>query len=264
MKKFLLMMSLACLSSAVAQAAVIGKEVSYTANGTTMKGYIAYDDAFKGKRPAVLVVHEWWGHNDYVRHRADMLAQQGYTALAVDMYGDGKLAAHPDDAGKFATEVSKNMPMAKARFEAGMKLLRKQKTVDAHQLAAIGYCFGGGVVLNMARAGEPLKAVVSFHGSLSTDTPVVAGQIKARIVSFTGEDDVMITADKVAAFKQEMSDAKADFRVVTYPSVQHSFTNPDADELGKKFNLPLAYNADADKDSWQQATVFLKDVFSKK
>ena len=264
MKKFLLMMSLACLSSAVAQAAVIGKEVSYTANGTTMKGYIAYDDAFKGKRPAVLVVHEWWGHNDYVRHRADMLAQQGYTALAVDMYGDGKLAAHPDDAGKFATEVSKNMPMAKARFEAGMKLLRKQKTVDAHELAAIGYCFGGGVVLNMARAGEPLKAVVSFHGSLSTDTPVVAGQIKARIVSFTGEDDVMITADKVAAFKQEMSDAKADFRVVTYPGVKHSFTNPDADELGKKFNLPLAYNADADKDSWQQATVFLKDAFSKK
>jgi len=264
MKKFLLMMSLACLSSAAVQAAVIGKEVSYTANGTTMKGYIAYDDAFKGKRPAVLVVHEWWGHNAYVRHRADMLAAQGYTALAVDMYGDGKLAAHPDDAGKFATEVSKNMPMAKARFEAGMKLLRKQKTVDAQELAAIGYCFGGGVVLNMARAGESLKAVVSFHGSLSTDTPAAAGQIKARIVSFTGEDDVMITADKVAAFKQEMSDAKADFRVVTYPGVKHSFTNPDADELGKKFNLPLAYNADADKDSWQQTTVFLRDVFSKK
>jgi dienelactone hydrolase len=264
MKKFLLMMSVCCLASAAAQAAVVGKEVSYVADGTTLKGYIAYDDAVKGKRPAVLVVHEWWGHNAYARHRADMLAEQGYTALAVDMYGDGKLASHPDDAGKFASEVSKNMPMAKARFEAGMKLLRKQKTVNAKEMAAIGYCFGGGVVLNMARMGEPLKAVVSFHGSLSTDIPVQPGQIKARIESFTGEDDVMITTDKVAAFKQEMTLAKADFRVVTYPGVKHSFTNPDADELGKKFNLPLAYNAAADKDSWQQATVFLKEVFAGK
>lgn len=264
MKREILSLSLLVLSVTAAQAEVVGKEVSYRADGTTLKGYIAYDDAYKGKRPAVLVVHEWWGHNAYARHRADMLAQQGYTALAVDMYGDGKVAQHPDDAGKFATEVSKNMPMAKARFEAGMQLLRKQKNVDAKEMAAIGYCFGGGVVLNMARMGEPLKAVVSFHGSLSTDTPAQAGQIKARLMSFTGEDDVMITADKVAAFKQEMTDAKADFRVVTYPGVKHSFTNPDADELGKKFNLPMAYNAAADKDSWQQATVFLKDVFSKK
>ena len=262
MKRALLVLSLYCLVSASAQAAVIGKEVSYVAEGTMLKGYIAYDDAFKGKRPAVLVVHEWWGNNAYARHRADMLAELGYTALAVDMYGDGKVANHPDDAGKFAAAVSKNMPLAKARFEAGMRLLREQKTVDAKEMAAIGYCFGGGVVLNMARMGEPLKAVVSFHGSLSTDTPAQAGQIKARIESFMGEADPMIGADKVAAFKQEMTDAKADFRVVTYPGVKHGFTNPDADDLGKKFNLPLAYNADADKDSWQQATVFLKDVFS--
>jgi len=264
MKKFILFISLCCLASSAALAAVQGKEVSYQANGTTLKGYIAYDDSIKGKRPAVLVVHEWWGHNAYARKRADMLATLGYTALAVDMYGDGKQANHPDDAGKFATEVSKNMPMAKARFEAGMKLLRKQKTVDAREMAAIGYCFGGGVVLNMARMGEDLKGVASFHGSLSTDIPVHPGSIKARIVSFTGEDDPMIGADKVAAFKQEMGDAKANFRVVTYPGVKHSFTNPDADELGKKFNLPLAYNAEADKDSWQQTTVFLREVFSKK
>ena len=263
MKKFLLMMSLCCWAGAVAQAAVIGKDVSYVADGATLKGYIAYDDAFKGKRPAVLVVHEWWGNNAYARHRADMLAALGYTALAVDMYGDGRVANHPDDAGKFAVAVSKNMPLAKARFEAGMQLLREQPTVDAGEMAAIGYCFGGGVVLNMARMGEPLKAVVSFHGSLSTDTPAQAGRIKAHIESFTGEADPMIGADKVAAFKQEMTDAKADFRVVTYPGVKHGFTNPEADELGKRFNLPLAYNADADKDSWQQATAFLKAVFGK-
>ncbi len=263
MKKILGFMVLCALSVAAAQAAVQGREVSYQANGTTLKGYIAYDDDFKGKRPAVLVVHEWWGHNDYVRHRANMLAELGYTALAVDMYGDGKLANHPDDAGKFATEVSKNMPMAKARFEAGMKLLGKQKTVDASEMAAIGYCFGGGVVLNMARLGENLKGVASFHGALNTDIAVQPGKIKARIISFTGDDDAMITADKVALFRQEMDAAGANYRVVTYPGVKHSFTNPDADELGRKFNLPLAYNAAADKDSWQQATVFLREVFAK-
>ena len=135
MKKFLLIMLLCSLGS-VAQAAVQGKEVSYRANGVTLKGYVAYDDAIKGKRPGVLVVHEWWGQNEYARKRARMLAELGYTALAVDMYGDGKMAHHPDDAGKFATELSKDMPMAKARFEAGMKLLRKEKTVEAAKIAA--------------------------------------------------------------------------------------------------------------------------------
>lgn len=264
MNKFILAFLLSCLVSPVAQAAVHGKEVAYKANGTTLKGYIAYDDAFKGKRPAVLVVHEWWGHNEYARKRARMLAKLGYTALAVDMYGDGKQAHHPDEAGKFATEVSKNMPMAKARFEAGMNLLRKEKTVDAMQMAAIGYCFGGGVVLNMARQGEDLKGVVSFHGSLGTDSPAQPGKIKARIVSFSGEADPMIGADSVAAFKKEMDNAGANYRVVTYPGAQHAFTNPAADKLGKKFKLPLAYNAEADKDSWQQATVFLREVFAGK
>jgi dienelactone hydrolase len=262
MKKITAILGL-CLMSFAAQAAVKGKEVSYQAGGTTLKGYIAYDDAFRGKRPAVLVVHEWWGHNAYARHRADMLAQLGYTALAVDMYGDGKQAAHPDDAGKFATAVMTDMPLAKARFEAGMQLLRKQKTVDAKEMAAIGYCFGGGVALNMARMGEGLKGVASFHGALNAVSPAQPGQIRARIISFTGEADPMIGADKVAAFKAEMDAAHADYRVVTYPGVKHSFTNPDADELGKKYNLPLAYNADADKDSWQQTTVFLRDVFAK-
>lgn len=262
MKKFAGIMAL-CLSVFTAQAAVQGTEVSYQADGITLKGYIAYDDSFKGRRPAVLVVHEWWGLNSYVRNRADMLAKLGYTALAVDMYGDGKQADHPDDAGKFAAEVSKNMPVEKARFEAAMKLLRNQKTVDASKIAAFGYCFGGGVALNMARMGENLKGVASFHGALSTDIPVLPGQIKARLISFTGEADPMVTADKVAAFRREMDAARANYRVVTYPGVKHSFTNLEADELGRKFNLPLAYNAEADKDSWQQATVFLHDVFAK-
>jgi dienelactone hydrolase len=261
MKKYLLVM-LCCLFGAAAQAAVQGREVSYQAEGVTLKGYIAWDDVLKGQRPGVLVVHEWWGHNEYVRMRARMLAEQGYTALAVDMYGDGRQANHPDDAGRFSAEVSKNMLMAKVRLEAGMATLRKHKTVDAKEIAAIGYCFGGGVVLNMARMGADLKGVASFHGSLGTDNPAQRGRIKARIVSFTGEADPMIGADKVAAFKQEMAAAGADFRVVTYPGAKHAFTNPAADELGRKFNLPLAYNAEADKDSWAQLMVFLKEIFT--
>src|SRR5574340_1257545 len=177
------------------------------------------------------------------------------------MYGDGKQAHHPDDAGKFDAVVAKNMPLAKARLEAGMRLLRKQKTVDAKRIAAIGYCFGGGVVLNMARAGVNLKGVASFHGSLATDHPAQPGKVRARIVSFTGEADPMINADAVAAFRKEMESAGADFRMVTYPGVKHSFTNPDADELGRKFNLPLAYDAAADRDSWRQATSFLRETF---
>ena len=264
MKKLLWVCVLCCLGIVSAQAAVQGKEVSYQANGTTLKGYVVYDDAFKGKRPAVLVVHEWWGHNEYARKRARMLAELGYTALAVDMYGDGKQAHHPDEASKFATEVSKNMPLAKARFEAGMQLLRKEKTVDSNEIAAIGYCFGGGVVLNMARLGEELKGVVSFHGSLGTDSPAQPGKIKARIMSFSGEADPMIGAESVDAFKREMDNAGASYQVVTYPGAQHAFTNTAADELGKKFKLPLAYNGAADKDSWQQATEFLRVVFAKK
>jgi dienelactone hydrolase len=263
MRKFIPLL-LACLLSAPVYAEVRGKEVSYSADGITMKGYLAYDDKFKGKRPSVLVVHEWWGHNEYARKRARMLAEMGYTALAVDMYGDGKQASHPDDAGKFATAVHANMSGARARFEAGMNLLKKNKTVDAKKMAAIGYCFGGGVVLEMARMGEPLAAVASFHGHLGTDMPATAGKIKARVAVFTGAADPMAPADQVDAFKKEMDAAKVDYKLVSYPNVKHSFTNPDADEYGKKFNLPLAYDAEADKDSWKQTEAFLAEAFGKK
>ncbi len=252
------------LAATAAHAAVQGKEVSYRADGTTLKGYIAYDDAVKGKRPGILVVHEWWGLNEYARKRARMLAEQGYTALAVDMYGNGKQAHHPDDAGKFSSEVSKNEKLAKARFDAALKLIKKQKTVDAGSIAAIGYCFGGAVALNMARVGEPLKAVVSFHGGLGTDHPAEAGKIKARIASFTGEDDPFIPAAQVAAFRQEMDKAGVTYKVVTYPGTRHAFTDPDADKRAQEFKLPFAYNAEADKASWEAGLAFLADAFKSK
>ncbi len=252
------------LVASVSQAAVHGKEVSYEANGTKMKGYIAYDDAVKGKRPGVLVVHEWWGFNEYARKRARMLAKQGYTALALDMYGDGKQAHHPDDAQKFSSEVSQNEALAKARFEAALDFLKGQKNVDADNIGAIGYCFGGSVVLNMARIGEPLKVVESFHGGLSTAHPAERGKVLAHVASFTGEDDPFIPAKQVAAFRQEMENGGVTYDVVTYPGAKHSFTNPDADKLGKEFNLPMAYDAAADKDSWSKGMAFMAEAFKAK
>jgi len=261
MYKLALMLAALCLGSTAVQAKVVGKEVSYSDNGVTLKGYLAYDDAVKGKRPGILVVHEWWGQNAYARKRARMLAGLGYTALAVDMYGDGKTADHPDDAGKFASAVSSNMPLEKSRFEAAKTLLEADKTVDPGQIAAIGYCFGGGVVLNMARMGEDLKAVASFHGALPTTTPAKPGEVKAKVAVFTGADDPFAPPNVVHAFEEEMKKAKVDYTLKVYPGAKHSFTNPDADKLGKQFNLPLAYNAAADKDSWSQLRVLLASAF---
>jgi dienelactone hydrolase len=263
MNKFMLFASL-MFATFASYAAIQGKEVSYSANGTNLNGYIAYDDSIKGKRPGILVVHEWWGHNEYARKRARMLAERGYTALAVDMYGDGKQAHHPDDAGKFASVVAKDTQLARARFDSAYSLISKEKTVDSNRIAAIGYCFGGSVVLNMARIGEPLKAVLSFHGGLGTEYPAEAGKIKARVASFTGEDDPMIPATQVAAFRQEMEKAGVTYKAVTYPGAKHSFTNLDADKYGQEFKLPLAYNAAADKASWDESMAFLSDALQVK
>jgi dienelactone hydrolase len=208
--------------------AVKGKVISYNAGNMTLNGYIAYDDSTDVKRPGILVVHEWWGHNDYARKRADMLAELGYTALAVDMYGDGKQAEHPSDAGKFAAEVRQNMPVATERFLAALQVLKKHPSVDPDQIAAIGYCFGGGIVLQMARQGLDLDAVVSFHGSLATDKPAVPGVVKARIMVCNGADDKMITPEQIQAFHQEMKAAGVDYKFVSLPGAMHSFTNPDA------------------------------------
>jgi len=248
------------LSAPPAQAKVVGKPVDYAAPGVTLKGYLAYDDAAAGKRPAVLVVHEWWGHNEYARKRARMLAEQGYVALAVDMYGDGKTAAHPEDAGKFAGEATKSFDVAKGRFLAGVDFLKKQPGVDGSKLAAIGYCFGGGVVLNMARQGADLRGVVSFHGSLAPAKPAEPGGVKAKVLVFNGADDTFVPQAAIDAIQAEMAAAKADFRFVSLPGAVHSFTNPDADELGKKFNMPIAYSAEADKRSWSEASTFLAAV----
>jgi len=243
------------------QAAIVGEEVSYQAGDAILRGYLVHDDALGGRRPGILVVHEWWGHNAYARKRAEMLAELGYTALAVDMYGDGKTAEHPDDAGRFSGEVGKNLPLMKARFLAARAFLNRHATVDPERNAAIGYCFGGGVVLEMARQGVDLDAVASFHGSLGGGSTPEAGTVKARILVANGADDPFVSAEQIAAFKAEMAASGTDYTFINYPGARHSFTNPGADQLGKRFNLPLAYDAAADAASWQAMQDLFREVF---
>lgn len=242
-------------------AAIVGEEVEYKDGDTVMKGYLAYDDSVSKARPGVLVVHEWWGHNEYARSRARKLAELGYTALAVDMYGDGKQASHPEDAGKFAGAVRKNMPVAESRFKAAEQLLKDHKTTNPDKIAAIGYCFGGGIVLEMARRGVDLDAVVSFHGSLGTANPASAGAVKAKVLVCNGAADPFVKPEQIADFKKEMKNAKVDYEFVEYSDAKHAFTNPGATEMGKKFNIPLEYNAAADKQSWKDMQVVLKKAF---
>ena len=238
------------------------EEVTYQADSLTMKGYLAYDKNSTAKKPGVIVVHEWWGHNDYVRQRADMLAELGYVALAIDMYGDGKQAAHPKDAGKFAMSVMGNIDSATARFEAALALLKSKETVNADKIAAMGYCFGGSVVLTMANKGLDLDAVAAFHSGVSL--PVMpSSDIKAKVLVCNGAEDPFIPKESVVAYKKAMDSVKADYTYVAYEGATHSFTSKMADSLGKKFNLPVAYQKEADEKSWLALQELLDDAFAK-
>ncbi len=234
--------------------------VTYSAGETTLRGYLATDTSKQGKRPGVLVVHEWWGLVDYVRRRARMLAELGYAALAVDMYGDGKVADNPGDAGALMNSVLGNMKAGEARFKAAYDLLASRPEVDGSRIAAIGYCFGGSTVLHMARIGMPLRGVVSFHGALGSFHKPAPGSVKAKVLVCHGADDSLISKDEISAFKQEMEHAKADYQFVAYPNAMHSFTNPEATENGKRFGIPLAYEAEADRRSWEDMKQFLARV----
>jgi dienelactone hydrolase len=247
-------------SAAASSAAIKTQELSYSEGGTNFKGFLAWDDAKSGKRPGVLVVHEWWGLNDYARSRAKQLAELGYTALAVDMFGEGKVADHPKDAGAFAGALMKDPQVAMARLQAAMQALKSQPTVDPDKIAAIGYCMGGAVVLSAARQGLDLDAVASFHGSLG-GLPPVKGPIKAKILVCHGADDSFIPPEAIETFKKEMKEANADLKFVSYPGAKHGFTNPAADESGKKFQIDLAYNSQADTESWKELKALLESVF---
>jgi dienelactone hydrolase len=243
--------------------AIQSEEVDYSAGeDVLLKGYVAWDANVEGPRPGVLVVHEWWGHNDYARERARQLAELGYTAMAIDMFGEGKQAEHPEDAMKFTQEVTSNLPVAVARFDAALELLKSRPTTDPEKIAAIGYCFGGGVVLHMARIGTDLDGVVSFHGSLPAMTPAEPGVVKARVLACHGAADSFIPQEAVDGFKSEMEAAGVDYELVAYEGAKHGFTNPGADAAAEKFGIDLAYDADADARSWEKMQSFFSEIFA--
>ncbi len=234
--------------------------VNYTADTSTMHSFIAYDASVYKKRPVVLVIPEWWGLNDYTKSRAKQLAEMGYLAMAVDMYGEGRTADNPELAGKLAMPFYTNAAYAKGRFDAALAKAKSNPMADTTQVAAIGYCFGGGMVLNMARLGENLSGVVSFHGNL-VGVPADKSLLKAPILVCHGESDEFVKPEEVAQFKKQMDSINAFYTFKSYPNATHAFTNPNATAVGKKFSLPISYNAAADTASWNDMKAFFGKIF---
>lgn len=226
------------------------KTLNYKSGDKTMSGYLAMPKNLSKATPGVLVVHEWWGQNEYPRNRARMLAKQGYVALAVDMYGNGKVADHPKKAGEFSSAVMGNAKTAAVPFDAAMTALKSIEQVDPDRIAAMGYCFGGSVVLEMARQNKDLSVVASYHGGLMTPSKASPGKVKADVLVFNGAADPFVKKEQIESFKKEMDAAKVTYTFKNYDGAVHGFTNPGATENGKKFSLPLAFDPVADRDSW--------------
>jgi dienelactone hydrolase len=242
------------------QSKIMEENISYKTDDVSMLGFVAYEDSSRAKRPVVLIIPEWWGLNDYTKSRARQLAALGYLAIAIDMYGDGKQAMNPEEAGKLAMPFYKNAALAKSHFDAALKRIKGYDIADTNRIAAIGYCFGGSMVLNIARFGEDLDGVVSFHGGLK-GIPADKNIIKADILVCHGDSDKFVGPEEVAAFKHEMDSVGASYKFVSYANATHAFSNPDATANGKKFSMPIAYNEEADKASWKEMKEFLEKIF---
>lgn len=241
-----------------AYAAVQKETVTYSDGDVELKGYLYWDDAITGKRPGILVVHEWWGLNDYAMMRAEMLAKMGYIAFAADMYGAGKITTHAPEAKGWMQQITANVEAWQRRANLALEQLKAHDKVDAEQLGAIGYCFGGATVMQMVYAGSELDGVVSFHGSLPPASPDQAAKVKAKVLIAHGDADNFIPADRITAFKKALSDAGVDWEMNVYANAVHGFTNPDAASYGVN---GVAYQEAADKRSWQRMQTFFKDLF---
>ncbi|HXD79067.1 MAG TPA: dienelactone hydrolase family protein [Puia sp.] len=250
--------------SAAAPASTVLKEqtVSVPVGGDTLICYVAYNDSIRGKRPAILVIPEWWGLNEYPRMRARMLAQLGYVAMAVDMYGNGRVADSPSAAQAYAMPFYRNPEKAKVRIDSAMAKLRTFDVVDTAKIGAIGYCFGGGVLLNTVRLGDDLKGIVSFHGNL-IGVPPGKNLLKTRILVCHGNADQFVTPKDVAQFKKQMDSLGAPYTFIGYDSATHAFTNPASTATGEKFHMPIRYDPKADTASWNAMKGFFADLFGK-
>ena len=251
-------------SDSVANTAALPKikteDISYKSDTVSLNSFLAYDESFSEKRPVVLILPEWWGISDYTKGRAKQLAELGYLAIAIDIYGNSTVAPDPVTAMKLSGPFYQKPILAKDRIDATIAQLKNYPQADTANIAAIGYCFGGAVVLNTARLGEQLKGVVSFHGGL-TGTPARKDLLKAKILVCHGEADSFVPPAEVAQFKKQMDSIGADYTFIGYPGATHAFTNPEATEKGKKFNIPIAYNAAADSASWKDMKAFFGKIF---
>ncbi|HEX7899971.1 MAG TPA: dienelactone hydrolase family protein, partial [Planctomycetota bacterium] len=233
------------------------KEVEYAQGDVALRGFLAWNGAQSGKRPGILVTHEWRGHNEYVRTRARALAAEGYVVFALDMYGKGVYAADHKEAAERAGVFKKDRSLMRGRARAGYDILAKHPAVDASKIVALGYCFGGTTSLELARSGAPLAGVASFHGDLSTPNPADAANIKGKVIAFHGAEDPHYKDDHVVAFMNEMRGAKVDYQVVFLGGAVHSFTVTDA---GNDPSKGSAYDAKADARSWRMLLAFLKET----
>jgi len=249
---------MATICAISAQATVQTKIVEYKQGDTTLEGVVAYDDAFKGPRPGVLIVHQWLGLTDYERKRAEMVAQLGYVAFCADIYGKGVRPQNTQEAGAQAGKYKSDRPLLRARVDAGLEALRHQPQVDPKHIAAIGYCFGGTTVIELARSGADVAGVVSFHGGLDSPTPADGKNIKCKVLVCHGADDPYEKPEDLAAFENEMRNSKVDWELIKYGGAVHSFTQPMA---GNDNSKGAAYNEKADKRSWEAMKQFLAEVF---
>lgn len=239
--------------------AVVTKTIEYTSGNKTMKGYLAVPEG-EGPFPGVLVVHEWWGQTDYPRKRAVQLAENGYMAFAVDMYGNGETVDHPKDAKKFSAKVMEDLDLAEESFRTALATLRKQDNVQVDNIAAMGYCFGGAIVLEMARRGVDLKLVASYHGNLTPLAKNEVSPMKTKMLIFNGAADPFVTKKTINSVRKNLKAANVKYKFVNYKGAKHGFTNPEATANGKKFSIPLAYDKRADHLSWDETMKAFKSV----
>jgi len=238
--------------------AIISNTVAYLDNGVVLEAFFAFDDAFSDRRPAVLINHAWGGRDAFVAGKAEQLAELGYVGFALDMYGKGILGSTPDENAALMQPFMDDRALLQQRITAALAAVKLLPWVDDTRIAAIGFCFGGLCVLDLARTGVAIKGVVSFHGLLGAPDNIKGQAIKAKVLAMHGHDDPMVPVEQVVTFEQEMTEAGADWQFLTFGHTMHAFTNPVANNPG----FGTVYQADADRRSWLAMKNFLAEIFA--